>query len=128
MGIAEIDIMSPSRMKMLSRYAQKLQAFNSSSSRAVSTLPSTTTYLKKDAVPAKMEDLTVMKSVANERKVELAKVLKEGTDVQIIRSEPVEILELENIVKPSSLQKMTDISTDLVSHVIRIGGAEIVSV
>merc|ERR1712215_97001 len=128
MGIVEIDIMSPSRMTMLSLYAQKLQAFKPSSSRAVSTLPSTATYLKKDVVPAKMEDLTVMKPVANERKFELAKVLKEDTDVQMIRSEPVEILELENIVKPSSLQKMTDISTDLVSHVIRIGGAEIVSV
>merc|ERR1712215_196464 len=128
MGIVEIDIMSPSRMTMLSLYAQKLQAFKPSSSRAVSTLPSTATYLKKDVVPAKMEDLTVMKSVANERKVELAEVLKEDTDVQIIRSEPVEILELENIVKPSSLQKMTDTTSDLVSHVIRIGGTELVSV
>ena len=75
-----------------------------------------------------MEDLTVMKPVANERKFELAKVLKEDTDVQMIRSEPVEILELETIVKPSSLQKMTVTTSDLVSHVIRIGRAEIVSV
>ena len=120
--------MSPSRMIMLYPCAQKLQAINSSSSRAVSTLPSTATNLKKDVVPAKMEDLTVMKSVATDRKVELANVLKEDTDVQIIRSEPVEVLEIEDIVKPSSLQKLSDTSTDLVSHVIRIGGSEIVSV
>merc|ERR1712142_107169 len=128
MGIAVIAIMSSSRMIMLYTCAQKLQAINSYSSRAVSMLPSTATNLKKDVIPAKMENLTVMKPVATERKVELANVLKEDTAVQIIRSEPVEVLEIEDIVKPSSLQKLSDTSTDLVSHVIRIGGSEIVSV